>query len=212
MNKPARRVVTPSKGRVVGRMYSCKSQKLVPWESQLERDAMLLLDLTPEVVGYESQPMWLLYSWGGKERLYYPDILLETAHGEKVVEIKPADKLLEHGVLSRFAAIRSVLEEKGYAFEIWTEEQIYAQPRWSNVLMLQHYRLLGGITYSLLSVAEVFAGKQRATIGKLAQRLSADGAMEAVLPYIAGGILCVDYNVPITPASEVWFFEERGEK
>lgn len=211
MREPARRVVTPSKGRVVGRFFSGKNKRHVPWESQLERDCMRVLDILPEVEAYWSQPFGLMYEHYGKLKTYYPDIEVKTRTGRKIIEVKPNSKLIKSGIFDRFEVIRDLLREKGYSFEVWTEDQIRPEPLLSNVKLLQPYRLLGGTLYSVIAIARAFEGKERITIRELARKISADEALEAVLPYIAEGKLCVDLHQPITEDSLVWFFEEAEQ-
>lgn len=207
MHKPGRRVVTPSKGRVVGRFFSSRNRRSVPWESQLERDCMRILDILPEVEAYWSQPGGFIYEFAGKQRIYYPDIEVKTRTGRKFIEVKPSDKLLKGDTFDRFEVIRLVLQGEGYSFEVWTEDQIRQEPLVSNVDLLQPYRLLGGTIYSTISIARAFGGRKRISIGELARQISADNAFEAVLPYIAEGKLCVDLNKPITADSLVWFYD-----
>ena len=207
MYESARRVVTRSKGRVVGRFFSGKNKRHVPWESQLERDCMRLLDVLPEVVTYWSQPFGLMYEFCGKERIYYPDIEVRTKTGRKIIEVKPNNKLIKDGIFDRFEVIRGLLQDKGYSFEVWTEDQIRPEPLFSNVNLLQPYRLLGGTIYSIISIERAFGGRRRVSVKELARKISADDALEAVLPYIAEGKLCVDLHEPITENSLVWLFE-----
>lgn len=211
MCEPARRVVTPSKGRVVGRFFSGKNQRHVPWESQLERDCMRLLDILPEVEAYRSQPFGFIYDFAGKQRIYYPDLEVKTRTGRKIIEVKPNGKLLESGIFDRFEVIRELLQDEGYSFEIWTEDQIRPEPLLSNVNLLQPYRLLGGTIYSIISIERAFGGKKRISVRDLAGKISADDAMEAVLPYIAEGKLCVDLHEPLTEDSLVWLFEGEAK-
>ncbi len=212
MYEPARRVVTRSKGRVVGYFYSRKNRRQIAWESQLERDCMRVLDVLPEVVKYKAQPFRFIYEFDGRSRFYYPDIEVLTRTGRKILEVKPVKKLFEHGVLERLELMREMLREEGYGFEVWTEDQIRKEPLWSNVKLLQPYRLLGGTLYSVLSIYRAFNGHDRISIGELAKEVSADNALEAVLPYIAEGKLCVDLNEPITADSLVWFYEGEIKK
>ena len=47
---PVRRVVTRSNGRVVGWLFSQKMGCMMPWESQIERDFLIILEVDPDVL------------------------------------------------------------------------------------------------------------------------------------------------------------------
>lgn len=54
---------------------------LVGYESWLERDRVMLLDFSPEVVAFSSQPFWLTWSAGRKRRRHAPDYFARLADG-----------------------------------------------------------------------------------------------------------------------------------
>ena len=59
----ARRVITRSPTRTVGRFPSLKCGRTIHWESQLERDFVLRLEFDEGVVSYREQPETIEVSW-----------------------------------------------------------------------------------------------------------------------------------------------------
>jgi hypothetical protein len=51
---------------------------LVGFESWLERDQVMMLDFSPEVVAFSSQPFWLTWPEGGKVRRQRPGLLRQA--------------------------------------------------------------------------------------------------------------------------------------
>ena len=66
----ARRVISRSNSRVTGKYPGLKSRRMHYWESSLERDAFMLLDVSTEVVSFDEQPVTLYYGIGKKLRHY----------------------------------------------------------------------------------------------------------------------------------------------
>lgn len=52
----------------------------VPFESTLERDFLIRLEVDPNVLAVESQPFTIEYVDNGKKRVYTPDFLVTYKH------------------------------------------------------------------------------------------------------------------------------------
>src|SRR3546814_12384059 len=79
---PVRLVVSKRTKRVVGYLSSAKMNGMVPWESQLERDHIRVLEADNSVKGYYVQPETISYVMGGQEHRYTQDVRVEYAHNE----------------------------------------------------------------------------------------------------------------------------------
>ncbi|WP_221760834.1 TnsA-like heteromeric transposase endonuclease subunit [Kibdelosporangium aridum] len=67
----------------------------VGYESWLERDHVLLLDFDPVVVGLSSQPFWLHWPGGERDRRHAPDYFARLTDGTGVVIDVRADDRIE---------------------------------------------------------------------------------------------------------------------
>lgn len=124
--------------RVIGWFPSTKSRDSLPFESRLERDALLILEMDPAVKVMQTQPLELKYWDGPVLRRYIPDI---QVWGEKdlVIEVKPA-QIAATAEFQRIVRVRaSYFAEKGLAYEVWTEREIRLQPRFGAIRMLWRY-------------------------------------------------------------------------
>lgn len=88
----SQRVVNDSD--IAGHFYSQKLERTVQYESGLELDIMTLLERSDQVSFYQEQPVAIQYSFKGKLRKYYPDLLVATVDGRcLLVEVKPTDSM-----------------------------------------------------------------------------------------------------------------------
>ncbi|RJT17803.1 sigma factor-like helix-turn-helix DNA-binding protein [Buttiauxella izardii] len=88
----SQRVVNDSD--IAGHFYSQKLERTVQYESGLELDIMTLLERSDLVSFYQEQPVAIPYSFKGRLRHYYPDLLVSTIDGRcLLVEVKPTDSM-----------------------------------------------------------------------------------------------------------------------
>lgn len=150
----ARKVVTRRGRHFRGYFPSAKLRQMVPWESLLERDAILLFEFSPGVVSYKAQPTVVHYTDGVQIREYYPDFELVLDCGRVVhAEIKPADRLENPRVADKFRAIASHYALKRQEFRILTDREIRREPRFTNLRSLAY--LLGRQGHTLPTPADL---------------------------------------------------------
>jgi hypothetical protein len=66
----------------------------VGFESWLEREHLMLLDLDPDVVGVSSQPFWLRWRSDGRARQHAPDFFARCTDGSGlVVDVRPDERI-----------------------------------------------------------------------------------------------------------------------
>lgn len=203
MNNLARRVVTRSKGRVVGHFFSYRNQKHLQWESQLERDCMRVLDVLPGVESFSEQPFPLRYMCLGKEVTCYPDLLVTRSGRQTVIEVKPYEKAATPEAIEKFNNIENALAELGFSFEVWTEKEIRREPRWSNVILLmstqrQRMELLADDV-----LLPLFSECSSLSVRQLSKRLRKVNARGQALSLVSAGKLLMDLDQPITRDSLV---------
>ena len=77
----------PGRTSCTGWYQSIKLGDQLPYESLLERDALLLLDLDPDVARFTAQPETFVWTEGSRQRRYTPDVRLETTNGELAADL-----------------------------------------------------------------------------------------------------------------------------
>ena len=79
-----------------GWYWAATTGQHVGYESWLERDRLVLMDFDPAVVGIASQPFWLYWHDGERERRHAPDYFMRRADGSAVgVPVVLAEKTTE---------------------------------------------------------------------------------------------------------------------
>ncbi|MEV7570522.1 TnsA-like heteromeric transposase endonuclease subunit [Streptomyces tanashiensis] len=123
-----RRVRPPFPGLV----WSATTGQHVGFESWLERDRLVLMDFDPAVVQIASQPFWLHWHDGSRERRHAPDFFVRRADGSAVVVDVRADDWIVPRDAEAFEVTRRACAEAGRGFERvgMPEAVLLANVRW----------------------------------------------------------------------------------
>lgn len=100
-----------------GWYWSATTGRHVGFESWLERDRLLLMDFDPGVVGIASQPFWLYWHDGDRERRHAPDYFVRRADGSAVVVDIRADDRIKPKDTEAFETTRLACTQAGWRFE-----------------------------------------------------------------------------------------------
>lgn len=194
---PARR---PGQRSCTGWYQSIKASDALPYESLLERDALLLLDFDPDVAQFVVQPETFVWTEAGRQRRYTPDIRLETVGGEVIYrQVKLATRLAADPTLGgRLPAIEAECAARGSRHEMWLDTDIRRQPRLSNARRLR-------ATVAVLAAENLYAIQTIITrlpfpsnLGAAAEALGGRPVhVNIVLGLVAVGELAVDLDRPL---------------
>lgn len=196
-----RRVVTRRGRHIRGYFPSKKMSRMVAWESLLERDALLLLELSPGVEAYQEQPEELSYWDGEAIRGYVPDLLV-SLHDERslLIEIKPITELERPKVREKYTQIAQQLQTQGRDYRLLTENEIRCEPQFGNLQhLLYHYNHPAPDLPSQAQIAALFRQTGDVSLALCLDQLGSDAAYSL----IAQGQLFIDLSQLITPASLV---------
>ena len=190
---------------VTGGFASAKADRMIGFESLLEKEYMLLLDFDETVAGYEEQPIRVPVP--GVPRGYVVDLLVRFRHPDmrpQLVEVKPQEFLDRYvnEYAPKFAAAEAFCAEREWTFIKKTEVDIRT-PRLANLKFLRAYRNVFPTSdqkQAVLSAMEDLNG-QSSSEGLLAAL--GQTAREAWLPVIwhmllCGGLsTCMDAVLPV---------------
>lgn len=200
-----RKVVTRRGRQIRGDFPSKKLSRMVEWESPLEHDTFLLIELSPGVVSYQEQPEVITY-WDGEGMCsYVPDVRVNLIDETSLlIEVKPIDELKRPVVKAKYQRIAQHLQEQGEHFLILTEKEIHQEPLFSNLSQLQHW--YNHPPESLPSAKEVAAKLKGYDHISIQDCLDMFG-QDVVYALIAKGLLVADLLLVLTPASPVYLPE-----
>jgi hypothetical protein len=114
---------------------------LIPWESQLERDAMLVLEFDPKVAWFREHQEHVFIDTWPDDFSAYPDLVTFLGSSESaIVEVKADAALRDPALRARLNRVEAHFESQGVGYRILAEAEIRQQPRLKNLETLITYR------------------------------------------------------------------------
>jgi hypothetical protein len=108
---------------------------MVPFESLLEREAVMVFDFDPSVVEIVAQPFVLL--WPCSTSHHFPDLLIRNLDGAVAVVDVRTVPLLDERATRQFELTRRALSKVGCGYSVYTGA---AEPLVSNLTFLAGFR------------------------------------------------------------------------
>lgn len=207
-NQRARNPVTPSRMTVRGQFPSKKMQRMIAWESQLERRACYLFEFSGNIVSFREQPERLIIPYEDKIKRYTPDFEVINSFGEiSYCEIKPFEKLM--GLKHYFQHIDCYLQKRGIHFFVLTEAELVSPIRELNLITFRKYQMVEVSTEIKLLLNDIYSYKNFSPLhfNYLEQFLG----RKVIYSAMANGYLECDLNHAITDNTPVYFRNSKGE-
>lgn len=204
-----RKVVTRSGKRFRGKFPSQKLNRMVHWESMIERDAILHFEYHPLVLDYQEQPsIEIYYDRAGDQHQYFPDFRLTFIGSEDLfVEVKPVHVLATKVVRDKLQAISKRFNEQARLFRVMTEDDIRRQPLFGN---LQKLHLASKRASQKMPNEELLRALSGGPRWKLANISSQLHGVQNVLRLVQANYLQIDLEKQITDNSDVWASGSEG--
>lgn len=198
----SRKVVTRSGRGFRGYFPSKKLNRMVQFESLLERDAIYLFEFSPGIVSYREQPELILYEYECKTRKYYPDFEVIFKAGRPLhVEVKPEQKLKCPKLADKFKAIHQRYQSHDANFLIFTEELIRQKPLLSNLKTIAKVRNhLEDIGRIVVTAEGLLKGNPNLSFNAFSQRI---GYPKALLLLARHRVFCDLYQKLTSPSNFV---------
>ncbi len=209
---PAREFVKKSAVRPTGYFASHKSQAMLQFESQLERDFLYVTEVLASVLSVSSQPITLRYRLNGRWRYYTPDFLVTTRRRRVIVEVKPANKLDDEW-LTKEQIFQRHFADHEEEYRIVTDEWIRREPRLSNVRLVRAERYRRVPPEFFMALCTLLAGDKSLPIQSVLEQtrdVGSDMAVRWVRALIYYGALGVDLDEPITERSVLHLMKSGG--
>jgi TnsA endonuclease N terminal len=202
---------------VTGRFYSTLLNRLVQFDSLLERDFILLLDMHPVVRWFAEQPLKIrMCHEGGGEKFYVPDFLVEF-HGGRflgrkalrpwIVETKCSSDLRENWskLRPKFRAGVREARKRDCLFRIVTDSRLLTADL-ANARFLRRYLNVDITPDAIESVVRTVRMTGRTTIGNLSSETMApvEQVDPAVWVAIAKRLIAAEFGKPFGPETMVW--------
>jgi hypothetical protein len=201
----SRKVVTRHGHRVRGYFPSLKTGRMVAWESQLERDAILLFEFSPGVRTFREQPVQIQFQDGETPRRYFPDFEI-TCFDEEIIllEVKPESELQRPEIAQKLGAISAHFSAEGIRYRILTENVIRREPLAGNLKLLRRYHRCDEAITSVLPEVKIWLRSGPCALNEMQQRLSPILALRL----IGQGHVGCDLFQPLSGSSLIFHPEE----
>ncbi|MBP8060090.1 MAG: TnsA endonuclease N-terminal domain-containing protein [Chloroflexi bacterium] len=217
---PVRTVSNRGRRNVIGYFPSLKMHRMVQFESTLERDLIYLLDFEPQVAEFEEQPLKITYPHDGKTLTYTPDFQMVSTRGRTVLlECKPRCFVSSDENQRKFRAAQTWCVERGWHFQVVTEEQLRTGYRVQNVkLLTQHARYEVRVQVKGTILACLANANQPLTIGDVMLVVNPDEPTSVIVPILNMAYrheLFLPLNkAPLSPQSPIHLYGplEEGER
>lgn len=154
-NSPSRKI-PKNYNNITGRVFSKKSNRLIGFESKLERDFIYLFEFDNNIKTILEQPLTIKYKYGDNFREYTPDFYIQFNNKQKnfLVEIKYKDDLKKRfkEYKFKFKAASFYAQNNNLEFKILTNEcpQIKNKNYLFNVHFLLKYDYITYDNYKLI--------------------------------------------------------------
>lgn len=159
---------------IIGHFPSLKLQRMVAFESLLERDFICLLDYEAEVTWFAEQPLVITYTHEGREHRYTPDVQVSYQGRSLLFECKPAALVHTPENQRKFAAAQAWCETQGWTFHLMTEAHLATNWRLRNIQHLTQF--------ARYTIAPEFKGRIRTYLATLPGPVSVASVLAAINP------------------------------
>lgn len=122
-----------------GKHPSIKMNRIILFESGLEKDFIYLLDYDEKVTAFEEQPFRIYYQFEGKECFYTPDFMVDINGKKWLYECKPEKFKNKPENVRKFEAARAWCKKHDFTFSVVTHKDIHAGCKLTNVKILTKY-------------------------------------------------------------------------
>jgi hypothetical protein len=204
---------------VTGRFYSNRLRRHVQFDSMLERDFILLLDIHPSVQWFTEQPMRIRFvDAEGAHQIYVPDFQVSFTEGlflgrrvarPWIVETKYRRDLRENWkrIKPKLRAAIHEAERLHSAFHVVTESRLSGPPV-ANAKLLRRFTNADIRPDILASLLNNLRRVERTTVGEFVSSASENVRSEireqVLWSAVARGLVLADIEQPIGMGTHVW--------
>ena len=97
-----------------GKVFLPRLRRMIKYRSLLEMTILKELDVIPEVVDLQGEPLIINYFWKGVTLCYVPDLIVKLFNGKVwILEIKPASQIDAPRNKAKFTAAREFCRTHG---------------------------------------------------------------------------------------------------
>jgi len=189
-----RKVVSRSNHRVTGKYPSLKMGRIMQWESTLERDAFILMDVDPSVIEYHEQPAKISYYIDGNKHEHFPDVLVVRPDGSYFVEIKHDKDASKDKVATRTQLLSEQLPALGFGYLVLTETELRTGSKLENSRRLLRYGRMKPDITTMERIKREYFSSGCCCLGDILSNSNCNRDYPPICRMVLDGILNIDVN------------------
>lgn len=203
--KPAHSTALPRRAkRFRGKFPSLRLNKIIGYESLLERDYLYLLEFDGDALDFQTRPCTIRYVENNRRSCFVPAFGVVRRHKRQLVEVTSARHATDERSQTRYRNAAQLCEREGYEFVVATDERIRLQPRFDNIKLLIRYQRMPIRPQDRILCHELFGARPEATLGEVFNYFAARGVDKPVVYALARwGFLDIDLDCPVGTESIV---------
>lgn len=190
--------------RWVGKFPSLKLNRMVGYQSLIERDFIYLLDFDPAVSTYCEQPFAIRYTTDGKRRRYTPDFSLTYNQQQLLIECKHHQYMQLAENIPKWRAASDWCSAHEATFYVITEQMMRHGCYLANVKRLTQSARYIVPPQTKTKIHSLLQANSAMSIGELTTLLQPQSPatiLTAILHSAYHQFLWIPLSVPITPDS-----------
>lgn len=211
---PVRKVYRHGRN-IIGKIPSVKMERMIAFESLIERDFIYLLDYEQEVQWFEEQPLSIEYQHEGKILHYTPDFHLLENGRNVLVECKPEKFISTSENRLKAAIARRWCQDRSWEFRIVTDQQIRAGFRLQNIKLLTRYSRQKVSPEIVRRIHLLMEKCKEVTIGKIVQAASLYSetiVISTILYMVFHHKLCISLVNKLSMDTPIFLMKEQKEE
>ena len=215
------RTIPPGHRSITGALPSLYSLTPLQYESKLERDFLMLMEIEWWLVAIDTQPVTIEVEVAGKGRTYTPDVLVtwhpDCAHPFRThqvfFEVKPMEVLKKDfaKLAPKYKAARRHFRRLGMDYKVVTDRAIRV-PRLANALKIVPASRTSASEPLFEAICDaLLAHPYEMTFGRLRDLLETEGFMrgaivDGVYNLIGSGRIHCDLHTELTATSSLYWW------
>jgi hypothetical protein len=191
--------------RFRGKFPSFRLNRLLSYESLLERDYLYLLEFDhQDALDFQVRPCTIHYTADNRRARFVPAFGVVRRHKKQLVEVTSVQRATSEVSRLRYRIAAQLCEREGYEFVVATEAMIREQPRLDNVKLLIRYQRAPTSAQHQIMCHDLFNAQPEASLGEVFDFFVGRNVdKQTVYALLRWGVLDIDLSRPIASNSLV---------
>lgn len=171
--------------RVHGIVASLKNARPMRWSTTEQRDMMVLIEVDPAIVSYETVPEVVRFALDGRSREHVPAFRAITHRGPVMLDTFPARSRSKENRQRLIAALTEIYADRNVPYRAFDGSQIRLEPRFGNARWVSARSAYRPSEDEMLYLRDALTGADHRTIAELESELPQVPNVASVVSHMA---------------------------